>query len=119
MSQRAALLLLAGLALVPSAVRSLGEKAQPLDVRSTEDTAPADRVLYGERIDLNRADAAALELIPGVGPTLARRIVEDRAGRGDFRSVEEVERVRGIGPAKRRLIAEWVSVGAATIDRGR
>ncbi len=49
-------------------------------------------------VDLNRADEDALQALPGVGPALARRIVEVRA-QGPFRSVEDLERVRGIGPA--------------------
>lgn len=49
-------------------------------------------------VDINRADAAALERLPGIGPALALRIVEERASR-PFGSVAELERVRGIGPA--------------------
>lgn len=61
-------------------------------------TAEVARLLEGRRLDLNRASAEELELLPRIGPTLARRIVEDRARRGPFRSVEELTRVRGIGP---------------------
>lgn len=49
-------------------------------------------------IDVNRASAAELELLPGIGPGLAARIIEDRAQRGAFASVADLERVRGIGP---------------------
>jgi len=49
-------------------------------------------------VDVNRAPAATLETLPGVGPALARRIVEARARR-PFSSVEDLERVPGIGPA--------------------
>lgn len=50
-------------------------------------------------LDLNHADAAALEALPRIGPALARRIVEDRAANGPFESVDDLARVRGIGPA--------------------
>ncbi len=50
------------------------------------------------RIDVNRADEAVLQELPGVGPALARRIVETRQDR-PFRSIDELVRVRGIGPA--------------------
>jgi competence ComEA-like helix-hairpin-helix protein len=53
----------------------------------------------GQRLDLNEASAADLELLPGIGPSLARRIVQDRLGHGAFGAVEELLRVRGIGPA--------------------
>lgn len=49
-----------------------------------------------ERIDVNQATAEELQRLPGIGPTLARRIVETR-GQQSFQSVEELRRVRGIG----------------------
>jgi competence ComEA-like helix-hairpin-helix protein len=52
-----------------------------------------------EVIDLNRADAAALETLPGVGPVLAARIVAYRDSVGGLTSPEELLAVRGIGPA--------------------
>ena len=107
MTQARALIVLAALALAPSVWRAVRPDPQPTLLRSTEYTAEADRVFFGEKMDLNRVDAAGLELIPGIGPSLARRIVEDRDARGPFRSVEELERVRGIGPAKRRLLEAW------------
>lgn len=53
----------------------------------------------GERVDLNRADSAKLLALPGVGPSLARRIIEYRSRNGPFRRVEDLLNVRGIGPA--------------------
>lgn len=50
-------------------------------------------------IDLDRADAVELDLLPGIGPALAARIVEDREANGPFGSPEGLGRVRGIGPA--------------------
>jgi competence protein ComEA len=47
---------------------------------------------------VDRADSAALEALPGVGPALARRIVADRATRGAFGSIDGLSRVAGIGP---------------------
>ncbi|MBO3093835.1 ComEA family DNA-binding protein [Cellulomonas dongxiuzhuiae] len=49
-------------------------------------------------VDLNTADAAALEELPGVGPVLAGRIVQRRTER-PFTSVDELDEVSGIGPA--------------------
>jgi competence protein ComEA len=63
-----------------------------------------------DRIDVNRADEAALERLPGIGPALARRIVEARAER-PFRSVEDLARVRGIGPATLARLGDLVTVG--------
>ncbi|HEX7118245.1 MAG TPA: helix-hairpin-helix domain-containing protein [Longimicrobiales bacterium] len=50
-------------------------------------------------LDLNRATAAELESLPGLGPALAARIVAYRDSVGAFADVAELVRVRGIGPA--------------------
>ncbi|MDF1505134.1 helix-hairpin-helix domain-containing protein [Roseisolibacter sp. H3M3-2] len=49
-------------------------------------------------IDVDVADAATLDRLPGIGPALARRIVDDRAARGAFGSLEALGEVRGVGP---------------------
>lgn len=52
-----------------------------------------------ERVDLNRASAVELRRLPRVGDALARRIADDRERNGPFRSVDDLARVPGIGPA--------------------
>ena len=64
----------------------------------------------GTLIDLNTASAAALEMLPGIGPTLAQRIVEDRERGGAFASVDDLQRVRGIGPRTVEKIAPMATV---------
>ena len=51
----------------------------------------------GGLIDLNTADAAALDSLPGVGPVLAQRILDWRVEHGRFSSVDELGEVSGIG----------------------
>ncbi|MFW6206686.1 MAG: ComEA family DNA-binding protein, partial [Gemmatimonadota bacterium] len=51
------------------------------------------------RIDVNRASARELEALPGIGPALARRIVELRRRKGRLDRAEDLLEVRGIGPA--------------------
>ena len=65
-----------------------------------------DRVTHTTRveapsfqIDLDVADADTLALLPGIGPALAGRIVEDRNRQGAFGGIAGLQRVRGIGPA--------------------
>lgn len=48
-------------------------------------------------VDINTATEAELQNLPGIGPTKARAIVEDRRANGPFRSLEELGRVKGIG----------------------
>lgn len=50
------------------------------------------------QVDPNTADWPELVQLPGIGPTLARRIVESRRADGPFLDHEDLRRVRGIGP---------------------
>lgn len=53
-----------------------------------------------DRVDVNRATVPELEALPGVGPTLARRIVALRRRKGRLTRPEDLLEVRGIGPAR-------------------
>jgi competence protein ComEA len=59
-----------------------------------------ERILLGRPLDLNEAGADELGQLPGLTPRLGAAIVADRAERGPFATVDEVERVRGIGPRR-------------------
>jgi competence protein ComEA len=68
-------------------------------------------------IDLDRADAVDLDLLPGIGPALAARIEADRATHGPFGSPDALARVRGVGPATVEAIRPYVRGGGGTPDR--
>ena len=63
-----------------------------------------------EPIDLNSADIAALDSLPGVGPATARAIIEERARRGGFRSTRDLLRVPGIGEGRFARLKDRVRV---------
>lgn len=65
-------------------------------------------VLLGMRIPINQAAAVDLEVIPGIGPALSRRIVEDRDRRGAFCGADDLQRVPGIGPRRAEVIRDYV-----------
>ena len=62
-------------------------------------------------VDLNTADAAALDTLPGVGPVLAQRILQWRAQNGRFTSIEELGEVSGIGEKLLAQLTPLVRVG--------
>ena len=62
-------------------------------------------------IDINNADQAQLQLLPGIGPALAGRIVDDRDEHGRFDTIEALDRVPGIGPKTIDKVRDSVVVG--------
>jgi competence protein ComEA len=61
-------------------------------------------------IDLNQATADELARLPGVGPSLAARILEHRTTAGAFASIDDLRRVKGIGPAKLERLRHLVTI---------
>lgn len=61
-------------------------------------------------VDINRATVEELDTLPGVGPTTAQAIIDHRNRNGPFRSVEDLAKVRGIGPAKLAELRPLVTV---------
>lgn len=66
------------------------------------------------RLNINAATAAELSLLPGLGPKLAQRIVDDREQRGMFKSFDELKRVSGIGPAITERMQPHAYIGEAS-----
>jgi competence protein ComEA len=72
--------------------------------------APAASGAPAALVNLNTADQAALESLPGVGPVTATAILEWRAEHGAFSSVDELLEVSGIGDATLAEIAPHVTL---------
>ena len=49
-------------------------------------------------ININTAGQGELELLPGIGPALAKRILDYRATKGPFKRIDDLDNVKGIGP---------------------
>lgn len=65
------------------------------------------------KIDINVADKQLLETLPGIGPSLAARLMQHREANGPFTSMEDVDAVPGIGPAMMAKLAPLVAFGGA------
>jgi competence protein ComEA len=62
----------------------------------------------GQTLNINTASESELLSLPGVGPGLARRIVEYRTANGPFQSVDDLQNVSGIGPSKFERMAPYI-----------
>ena len=65
-------------------------------------------------VNLNTATQAELEGLNGIGPVKAKAIIEDRARHGPFKSVDDLDRVKGIGMATIDKLRKDIAVSGAT-----
>jgi competence protein ComEA len=63
-----------------------------------------------QKIDINRAEPWLLDALPGIGETLAQRIVDYRSQNGLFRTIEDLLKVSGIGSATLENIKDLITV---------
>ncbi|MEO0511298.1 MAG: ComEA family DNA-binding protein [Planctomycetota bacterium] len=73
---------------------------------TTPPEAPASP--FAQTVDVNTATAAELDLLPGIGPARAAAIIESRETKGPFRSVDDLQRVSGIGPKTAEKLSPYV-----------
>ena len=82
------------------------KKGDPL----SETQSPLHQEQGEMKINLNQATTAELQLLPGLGPNLSRRIVEYREANGKFHQIEDLMQVPGIGLKTFEKIKEYITV---------
>lgn len=87
-----------------SVLPSPTENAPPQE-ESTPNTEPQGPV------NINTADVAALDTLPGIGPVIARRIIAYRESHGPFMRPEQLTAVEGIGSKTMEKLLDYISVG--------
>lgn len=65
-------------------------------------------------ININTANEAQLTSLSGIGPSKAKTIVEYREANGAFKSIEDIQKVKGIGPATFERIKEDIVIENST-----
>ncbi len=108
-----ALLAGSGLALVDYYRPSSLEEFQVI-ARAVEPPPPLESVAEFQEagpLPLNEATALQLQLLPSIGPKMAERILQYRGAHGPFKSLEELQKVRGIGVRTIEKLRPLVVVG--------
>lgn len=81
----------------------------PVQAGATTSSNPAS----GALIDINNASQEILESLPGIGPVLAQRIIVYRQANGPFGTVEQLQKVEGVGKDTFEKLKDLVMVGGA------
>jgi len=72
--------------------------------------AGAQKTPPAEPLDVNKATAAQLEQVPGIGPVTAKAIVQFRRKSGPFERIEDLLAIRGISARKLEQIRPYVAI---------
>ncbi len=97
------------------------EDGQRLDIPFLEGFSPVLPTPVVERsvspqdtdlVNINTATSFELETLPGIGPTIAQKIIEYREQNGPFLSTEDIINVPGIGPGTYERIKDLITVGS-------
>ncbi|HYI16745.1 MAG TPA: ComEA family DNA-binding protein [Thermomicrobiales bacterium] len=98
--------------IIVPARRVFATPASILPVSGASGVATAEPPVFGSSvINVNTAAATELEALPGVGPAIAARIIEYRELNGPFRSIHELEAVRGISERMVNEMRDLITVG--------
>ena len=81
---------------------------RPTPARSSMSPARVAKIKPDKPVDINRADVASLQTLPGIGPTLAKQIVSHRQAHGPFAERDQLMAVEGIGPRRFERLRPWI-----------
>ena len=98
---------------VVQSVTSVPAPQRIITTPSTVPTAGQSQRTQG-KLDLNRATAEQLQRLPGIGPVLAQRVIEQRMMHGRFHTVDDLREVKGIGKKRMDQLRPLIMVDQVT-----
>jgi competence protein ComEA len=87
----------------------------------SEESFLKSSIRVSAKINVNRATTQELETLPGIGQNLAQTIIQYRDMHGDFQTLEQLKRVKGIGEKRFTTISEFLTLdeGLETFQQNR
>ena len=76
----------------------------------TEENNTSNSSKEDSKVNINTANQSELDSLPGIGPSIAQKIIDYREENGNFKTIEELQNVKGIGDAKYEEIKDMVTV---------
>ena len=76
----------------------------------TEENTTSNSNKEDKKVNINTANQSELDQLPGIGPSIAQKIIEYREENGNFKNIQELQNVKGIGNAKYVEIKDNVTV---------
>lgn len=76
----------------------------------TEENNASNSNKEDAKVNINTANQSELDSLPGIGPSIAQKIIDYREENGNFKTIEELQNVKGIGDAKYEEIKDRVTV---------
>ena len=92
--------------------REANEEKAYITAESGNNVIIKDKIEGGkkQKVNINEAKQEDFEQLPGIGPSIAKKIIEYREQNGKFTSIDELQEVKGIGEAKLENIKEYITV---------
>ena len=87
---------------------SSGGVSSKEDTNSTQGSSKS--TTSNEKVNINTATQEELDTLPGIGPSIASKIIDYREQNGKFNSIEEIKEVSGIGEAKYEKIKDSITI---------
>jgi len=80
-------------------------------LQAAAESKTSSKAATAQPVDINSATLEQLTTVPGIGPSLAQRIIEFREKQGPFQRIEDLLKIRGIGERSLEKIRPHVKVG--------
>jgi len=91
-------------------IRAAGGTTGSANLSGLKLYVPEEGEWQAQKVDINRAEVWLLKSLPGIGETLAQRIVDYRRDNGPYRSTSELQKVSGIGESIYQQIKDLITV---------